>query len=148
MKTTIIPNPAQINSHKMLARPFLLGLALFLFIPQDAWTRPVIRRGFFNAYPSAVGSVLDNVPSKAGHCGVCHYDFNGSGTRTPYGEALKNTGITLKDDAAVSNAVWMIRNSDSDGDGFSNLTEITDTTSLTSTRLLFPGSPRPMWARS
>ena len=29
------------------------------------------------------------MPSNAGHCGVCHYDFDGSGTRNFYGEAVK-----------------------------------------------------------
>lgn len=92
---------------------------------------PAIRNAFFQNYPSAVGTVLDTVPSQPGHCGVCHYKFTGGGPRNPYGEAVKNAG-------ANSNAIWQIRLLDSDGDGFSNLEEITNTITYANTPT-FPG---------
>jgi hypothetical protein len=115
----------------------LLGLAksvlllLWLSLPAAAWAKPPIRAAFFTVYPSAVGSKLDNLPSKAGHCGVCHYDFNGGGTRNPYGIAVGNSGSN-------SNAVWTIRLLDSDGDSFSTHMEITNTSSYNNTPT-FPG---------
>jgi hypothetical protein len=84
----------------------------------QAAARAPIRQAFFQNYPSAVGTRLDSVPSKSSHCGVCHYDFNGGGTRNPYGLAVGNAG-------ANSNAIWSIRNLDSDNDGHSTLTEVT-----------------------
>ena len=59
-----------------------LFLLLFLAAP-EATARPNIRLAFFTFYTNAVGSKLDNLPSKTTHCGVCHYDFNGGGTRNP-----------------------------------------------------------------
>lgn len=78
-----------------------------------------------------MGTVLDTVPSQPGHCGVCHYKFTGGGARNPYGEAVKNAG-------ANSNAIWQIRFLDSDGDGFSNQEEITNTITYANTPT-FPG---------
>src|SRR6266568_6648016 len=107
----------------------LLGLLLRAAMAVQA--KPPIRAAFFSVYPSAVGSALDNLPSKAGHCGVCHYDFNGGGTRNPYGIAVGNNG-------ANSNAVWLIRMLDSDGDGYTTQTEVTNTASYGNTPT-FPG---------
>ena len=53
----------------------------------------------------AIGSPLDNLPSNLGHCGVCHYDFNGSGPKNPYGNAILNSGFPLNSDAGRSNAI-------------------------------------------
>jgi hypothetical protein len=90
------------------------------------------RKAFFQAYPSAKGSVLDDVPSHSGHCGVCHYDFSGGGTRNLYGLAVEATPNRDKDDILGLDGL------DSDGDGFTNGTEITDTTTFTNTPT-FPG---------
>jgi len=89
------------------------------------------RKEFFKAYPSANGSVLDDVPSRAGHCGVCHYDFSGSGTKNPYGIAVEGTDRSKE-------AILGLGGFDSDGDGFTNATEITDTVTFTNTPT-FPG---------
>ena len=51
--------------------------------------RNPIRSSFFSYYPGAVGSALDDLPSNGGHCGVCHYDFNGGGPRNPYGVSIE-----------------------------------------------------------
>lgn len=108
---------------------FIAGTLLCLCLSAQA--RPAIRDAFFQNYPSAIGSALDTVPSQPGHCGVCHYKFTGKDTRNPYGEAVKNAG-------ANSNAIWQIRLQDSDGDGFSNLEEITNTITYGNTPT-FPG---------
>lgn len=113
----------------------LLGFAgllgLLILVPTAVEARPSIRADFFTVHPSAVGSKLDNLPSKAGHCGVCHYDFNGKGLKNPYGVAVGNAG-------ANSNAIWQIKFQDSDGDGFTTQTEITNTASYSNTPA-FPG---------
>ncbi len=118
---------------RLASLPFLATTLLLLLLTfgADTWAKPPIRAAFFSVYPSAVSSTLDNLPSKAGHCGVCHYDFNGGGTRNPYGIAVGNNGSN-------SNAVWIIRVLDPDGDGFITHTEITNTSSYHNTPT-FPG---------
>lgn len=110
------------------------GLASMLAL-EDAAARPPIRKAFFNAYPSAVGSRLDNLPSHSTHCGVCHYDFNGGGARNPYGLAVQGA---LGTTSSTENDILSIQNLDSDGDGYTNLEEITDLLSYTNTPT-FPG---------
>jgi hypothetical protein len=101
--------------------------------------RPTIRTSFFNEYPNAVGSKLDSVPSHATHCGVCHYDFSGGGTRNPYGVRLGQViGNYPNNDAGRRQAMQFIQNEDSDADGYTSLTEITNTTTYSNTPT-FPG---------
>lgn len=100
--------------------------------------RSNIRDAFFSAYPLAAGSVLDTVPSAPDHCGVCHFDFKGSGARNFYGDAIKNSGFDLKNTVGRSNAVFSVRELDSDRDGHSTLTEVTDTANYFNTPT-FPG---------
>ena len=90
--------------------------------------RPKIREAFFTAYPSAVGTRLDVVPSNPGHCGVCHYDFNGGGPRNPYGARLESAGIGSCTTVSCRTAIILAaQNEDSDVDSHTNLTEITST---------------------
>ena len=113
----------------------LVALIIFLNIlitAEQAQARNPYRKAFFQAYPGAKNSVLDSVPSHAGHCGVCHYDFSGGGTRNPFGLAVEATSNRDKDD------ILNLEGLDSDGDGFSNGTEITDTTTFSNTPT-FPG---------
>ncbi len=103
------------------ARSLCHGIALAsVLICFQSNARPAIRDAFFQNYPSAPG-----------HCGVCHYKFAGKDTRNPYGEAVKNAG-------ANSNAIWQIRLQDSDGDGYINIVEITNTIAYGNTPT-FPG---------
>jgi len=93
-----------------------------------------IRTAFFARYPTAVGSRLDNLPSKAGHCGVCHYDFSGGGPRNPYGAAIevrRNQGKTTEQ------AIAEVESLDPENDGHITLTEVTST--LFSNIPTFPG---------
>ncbi len=109
---------------------FVFTFALMVFTGVAAGRNP-FRRNFFAVYPSARGTVLDTVPSSPGHCGTCHYDFSGGGPRNPYGLAVEAAGTSEAAIAALGAA-------DSDGDGFSNSDEITDTTAYNNTPT-FPG---------
>jgi len=57
----------------------------------------------FNTHYGTQGSRIDS-------CGLCHVDFNGGGTRTPYGEDYRNNNYSAANIGAI----------DSDGDGYSN----------------------------
>ncbi len=112
----------------------------FSLIASTALSRPTIRRAFFEgAYPSAVGSRLDNLPSHSTHCGVCHYDFNGGGARNLYGLAVQAALPNFPNtDNGRRDAILSIQNQDSDTDGYTNLAEITDLTTYSNTPT-FPG---------
>jgi hypothetical protein len=103
---------------------FSIGFAFLLVTPCGA--RSNIRTTFFSIYPNAKGSALDTVPSKPGHCAVCHYDASGGGARNPYGVAIGNYG-GLNTETGRITAINGVANLDSDGDGFNSLTEITAT---------------------
>ena len=94
-----------------VARCATLVLSLAVALVSVAEARAPIRKNFFSAYPTAVGSRLDNLPSHTTHCGVCHYDFNGGGTRNPYGVAVGGT-------AMAAAAILGLGGLDSDGDGY------------------------------
>jgi hypothetical protein len=112
---------------------FAAALAAWTSLNSPAFARNQLRQAFFQNYPSALGTVLDSVPSRSGHCGVCHFKFSGGGARNPYGLAVQaNLG------QGNSNAVWTVRGEDSDGDGIANLVEITDTSVYANTPT-FPG---------
>lgn len=120
-------------------RPYLLLAAVMCLLAAPAFGRAPIRTSFFNTYPGAVGSKLDNVPSLAGHCGVCHYAFTGGGPRNPYGVRVGNlVGSYPNNDAGRQALFRFIENEDNDADGYSTLTEITNTASYGNTPT-FPG---------
>jgi len=106
---------------------------------QPAHARPSIRDAFFTVYPDAIGTPIETVPSQPNHCGVCHYDFTGGGPRNPYGIRLGNE---LPNHASNPNgrreAVRAIELEDPDGDGFSTVSEVTNTTTFGNTPT-FPG---------
>lgn len=103
-----------------------LATAACLVLASAALARPTIRTSFFNAYSTASGTQLSDLPSHPGHCGVCHYDFNGGGTRNPYGVRLGQVlGNYSNNDAGRQQAMHFIEGEDSDGDGHTTLTEAT-----------------------
>lgn len=121
------------------------AFALFISVLAHAMLASVsegrqnIRDGFFAAYPSAVGTRLDNLPSITGHCGVCHYKFTGGGTRNPFGATVETAlGNFPNTDEGRRQAVLSVQNMDQDTDGFTSVTEITNTASYTNTPT-FPG---------
>jgi hypothetical protein len=116
--------------------PPLLAL---LLSAGSASGRPNIRASFFAAYPNAVGTQLDNLPSISGHCGVCHYAFTGGGPRNLFGQAVEAALPNYPNtDAGRQQAIHSIENFDSDGDGYTNLVEITDVLDYANTPT-FPG---------
>jgi hypothetical protein len=120
-------------------RSILALILLAALVPGSGLAKPQIRTSFFGAYPNAVDSRLDNLPSHPGHCGVCHYDFNGAGPKNFYGNRLQAVlGGFPNNDAGRQQAMHSIEGEDNDGDGFTTLTEITNTT-LYSNTPTFPG---------
>ena len=122
----------------MMSRLLALTLGTFLFavlIPATAEARNPIRRDFFNTYSQVEGSQLDDLPSNGGHCGVCHFDFDGGGPRNPYGLAIE---IRIAGGMDELVAIQEIEGLDSDNDGFSNLVEITSLETFGNTPT-FPG---------
>lgn len=112
----------------------ILGLVLLAAAASEA--RNPMRRTFFtDAYPQTQGSVLDNLPSSSGHCGLCHYAFGGGGARNPYGSAIE-TGLL----GGLNNlqAILAAGPADSDADGYTSTVEITDTVNYVNTPT-FPG---------
>ena len=104
----------------------ILVTALSMVFATAVPAKPFIRTSFFNAYPSAVGSVLDNLPSHSNHCGVCHFDFNGGGPRNPFGRRVESVVKNLNTDAQRVAAIHSIENEDPDGDGWPSLAEFQD----------------------
>ncbi len=104
--------------------------------PVPAGARPPIRRAFFNVYTSAEGTRLDDLPSNASHCGVCHYDFGGGGARNAYGAKVE-VAIGSAQYATTEEAIQSIENLDSDNDGYTSLVEITN--AVFSNTPTFPG---------
>jgi cytochrome c553 len=116
-------------------RSVLLIILAVVLIPALASARNPFRRAFFDRYPGAENTTLDNVPSNAGHCGACHFDFDGSAARNPYGLSIE---VRLAAGMSAAEAVADVENEDADNDGFSNLIEITDTINWANTPT-FPG---------
>jgi hypothetical protein len=110
-----------------------------LLLPAITSAKPEFREAFFKVFPEAIGSRLDNLPSRSTHCGVCHYDFSGGGTRNPWGISVQGAlGNFPKTEAGRSNAVYSVRNIDSDGDGYSSSVEVASVTGYSNTPT-FPG---------
>lgn len=129
----------QTDRCRAVAHAVFVLLCYLGFSAERAFARPKFRDAFFTVYPSAVGTVLDDVPSNSGHCGVCHFDFNGGGTRNPHGIDVGNALPLYPNNAqGYQDAIWSIRNNDPDGDGYSTFVEVTDITNYTNTPT-FPG---------
>jgi hypothetical protein len=116
-----------------------LAAPLLLVSAAAALARPKIPEAFFSAYPSAVGTRLDDLPSNTGHCGVCHFDFNGGGPRNPYGQRVeeainRSPACTGNDAACLTARILEIAGEDSDADGYSQDTEISSTSLRVATR--------------
>ena len=134
-------SPAPRHSRHVIRFALLSGsvAAVLLLSVSPALARPNIRSAFFDDYPNAVGTWLDTVPSQPDHCGVCHFEFLGGGPRNPYGQTIE---AALPDFPSNPNgrrqAILSVEDQDADGDGFSALIEVTDTTTFTNTPT-FPG---------
>ncbi len=138
-RTSIHSTTSTYPTHRPLLQAVaIVALSLFV-LPQELSARPNIRQGFFDAFPSAVGTQLDTLPNNTGHCGVCHYDFNGGGTKNPYGDLIAGViGNYPNTDAGRRDAVLSISDQDADGDSFISTVEVTETV-LYSNTPTFPG---------
>lgn len=117
----------------------IMFVVLGLSIPASALARPNIRSAFFDVYPGTVGTVLDTVPSHADHCGVCHYDFGGGGTRNPYGVLIEAALPSFNNNPnGRRQAIASVEDEDADGDTFSTLIELTNLSTFSNTPT-FPG---------
>jgi len=131
--------PVDYCAYRSLWIHVALAGALLWLLPQAVQAKSEIRSAFFNAYPSAVGTPLDTVPSKTGHCGVCHYRFNGGGTRNPYGVRVQDALASFPNTTTgLRDAILSVKDIDADGDGYTSQQEITDLTSYSNTPT-FPG---------
>ncbi len=122
------PRPAAIISWAALT---------VLLLAAPALGRNAIRNSFFSAYPAAQGTRLATLASNDNHCGLCHFNFDGAGSRTPYGndvKAARDSGDYPNDAAAILS----LHDIDSDGDGYTNGVEITDIANYSNTPT-FPG---------
>jgi len=117
------------------ARLIVLATLVAVLIPSLSSARNPYRRAFFDHYPAAETTKLDDVPSNAGHCGVCHFDFDGGGARNPYGLAIE---VRMAGGMSAAEAVADAESEDTENDGFTTLVEVTDTANWTNTPT-FPG---------
>jgi hypothetical protein len=108
------------NAYYYLLKLVLLASILVTVGAPSAWATRTIKTNFKTAYPSAIGSRLDTLPSAVNHCGVCHFTFNAGGDLNPYGEAIAANGSSSAEILAIGSL-------DSDGDGFTNDEEIKGT---------------------
>jgi hypothetical protein len=113
----------------------LAAIATTALLAETASARPPIRKAFFNVYPSAVGSRLDDLPNHSTICGVCHYDFNGGGPRNLYGQRVE---AEIPNYTTYEDAISSLDGEDSDGDGYTNHQEILDLVNFSNTPT-FPG---------
>jgi hypothetical protein len=110
---------------KLTSLRVFLGAALILsalMARTDA--RPPIRKAFFDAYPSATGTRLDDLPSNGGHCGGCHFDFNGGGPRNAYGANVE-VAINSGQFGSTLAAIQSLNGDDADADGHTTGVEVT-----------------------
>lgn len=115
----------------------LLGICLMIYLVDSSvlHARKPIRNTFFDVYPGATGTQLDDLPSNTGHCGICHFDFNGGGPRNPYGLDIQ---VGLNNGLSNLDAILAIDGKDSDADGFINSIEASDIVNFNNTPT-FPG---------
>ena len=119
-----------------LRRAVTVGALLCLVLASaSAQARNPIRRTFFDVYPAAEGTQLDDLPSNAGHCGVCHFDFDGGGPRNPYGLSIE---VGLNNGLSNLDAILAVEGNDADSDGFVNSVEASEV-ALFSNTPTFPG---------
>lgn len=116
-------------------RFMLAGGVCLALLGTTAEARNPVRTAFFSVYPAANGTQLSDLPSNPGHCGVCHFNFDGGGARNPYGLAIQ---VKLNEGLNNTQAIQAVAGDDSDADGFTSLIEITDTINFGNTPT-FPG---------
>jgi hypothetical protein len=89
--------------------------AVVLGVASLASARPLYFNAFTDLYGLAPGDDLYA-------CGVCHRNWEGTGARNPFGVAVEQQLYISK---PITDAILAVENDDTDGDGFSNVDEIT-----------------------
>lgn len=100
---------------RKLARPRRAAWALAaLLLPGVALARPLYFDNLVAIYGFAPGDDLHA-------CGVCHQKWEGTGGRNPYGLAVEQQLYLGK---TIADAILAVEGDDTDGDGFSNVDEL------------------------
>lgn len=102
-------------SARRIAPRLAAALAVLLAVAAPAAARPL----YFDTFTSLYGlSPGDDLYA----CGVCHRNWNGTGARNPFGIAVEQQLYISK---PITDAILSVESVDTDGDGFSNVDEIT-----------------------
>ena len=120
---------------KLTILVLLAAIACLVVSTTTVSARNNIRNTFFDVYPAAEGTQLDDLPSNAGHCGVCHFDFDGGGPRNPYGLGIE---VGLGNGLSNLEAILAVDGQDADSDGYINSVEASEVTLFSNTPT-FPG---------
>lgn len=99
---------------RVLARILLLANALFLLPAAAAEARPT----YFQEMKTYFGVPDD---SRVDGCIVCHLQYNGAGTRNRFGYSIQQYLYTGK---SIQEALPLVADLDSDGDGYTNADEL------------------------
>jgi hypothetical protein len=91
------------------------AVAVLLAVAGPAAARPLYFDTFTNLYGLSPGDDLYA-------CGVCHRNWDGTGARNPFGVAVEQQLYISK---PITDAILSVESADTDGDGFSNVDEIT-----------------------
>ena len=121
--------------NRSLLHQVVLAVACVALVASTVSARNPIRRTFFDVYPVAEGTQLDDLPSNAGHCGVCHFDFDGGGPRNPYGLSVE---VGLNNGLSNLEAILAVEGNDADADGYINSVEASEVVLFSNTPT-FPG---------
>jgi hypothetical protein len=92
-----------------------LSAVVCLLSPAAALARPNYFATFTSLYGLSEGQDLYN-------CGVCHRRWEGTGARNPYGTAIEQQLYVGK---FITDAILDVEDDDTDGDGYTNVDEIT-----------------------
>lgn len=130
--------PFVLSIKYLLMRTAIIGLTVISILTK-AQAESEYRQAFFEVYPDAVGTVIETLPKKGEHCGVCHYKLGGGEARNPHGTLVEQTLKNFPNNVqGRRDAIYSIKDEDPDGDGYSTFVEVTDLFSYTNTPT-FPG---------
>jgi hypothetical protein len=104
-------------TNRMLKLGVLAAAVLALVVsPRPAAARPT----YFDVFTQRYG--IDST-NRLYACGVCHYKWTGTGARNPFGTAVEQQLYVGK---SITDALTAVESGDADGDGYTNVDEITN----------------------
>ncbi|HEY2389378.1 MAG TPA: hypothetical protein VGK30_20685 [Candidatus Binatia bacterium] len=105
----------------MTYRALRLGLFAVAALAVVVSARPAAARPtYFEVFTSRYG--IDS-SDRLYACGVCHYKWTGTGARNPFGTAVEQQLYVGK---SITQALTDVESGDADGDGYTNVDEITN----------------------